>query len=84
MKTLILDYAISTVQCSTTAGYRMKVGNTINIDYTFLCTDMYDYLCGIVSASLLEELEARVYCTHVPPPLQITFSSLVDKLYGPD
>ena len=37
MKTLILGYAISTVQYNS----RMKVGNTINIDYTLLCTDMY-------------------------------------------
>ena len=56
----------------------------MNIDYTFLCTDMYGYLCGIVSASPIEEVEARVYCTHVPPPLQITVPSLVDKLFSPD
>ena len=81
MKTPFLDYAISTVQCSTIAGYMMKVANMINIDYTFLCTDMYGDLCSVVSVCPLEEVEARVYCTHVPPPLQIT---VLSPIYGLD
>ena len=76
MKTLILRYAISTVQYNS----RMKVGNTISID-DWLYITVYWHV-HIVSACLLEEAEARVYGKHVPPPLQITIPSLVERSWS--
>ena len=62
----------------------MKVGNTITLIIHF-CVVTCMVICAASSASPpLEEVEARVYCTHVPPSLQIIVPSLVDKLYGPD